>query len=89
MNLIRHATNVVTDSGGLQCEAFFAQVPCVTVFDHIVWPETLVDNRNQMAAPQAKNICEKRQNKQVIRQDYMPFGDGHACEKIVALMNIS
>lgn len=27
--------NIVTDSGGLQREAFFAQKPCVTVFDYV------------------------------------------------------
>ena len=86
VNLTKNATCIVTDSGGLQCEAFYAKVPCVTVFDHVVWPETLVDNRNQMASPNADDICSKWRNKQIIRPEYQPFGNGHACEKIVDLI---
>ncbi len=82
VNLTKNAAQILTDSGGLQCEAFYAQVPCVTVFDHIVWPETLVSNRNQMAKPDMRDICSKWQNPQTIDPDYQPFGDGHACEKI-------
>lgn len=88
VNLTKKATCIVTDSGGLQCEAFYAQVPCVTVFDHVVWPETLIDNRNQMAKPDADDICSKLRKNQVVHPEYRPFGDGHACEKIVELMHI-
>ena len=83
ITLTKHAACVVTDSGGLQCEAFYAGVQCVTVFEHVVWPETLVDNRNQMCAPRAAEILQKLSAKQVIDPNYQPFGDGHACEKIV------
>lgn len=83
VRLTRNATRIVTDSGGLQCEAFYAQVPCVTVFDHVVWPETLVANRNQMAHHTAADIIAKFANEQSIDPAYQPFGDGHACEKIV------
>lgn len=81
--LTTNAAKIVTDSGGLQCEAFFAGVQCVTVFEHIVWPETLVDNRNQMASANAAEIVEKLSRPMVIDPAYQPFGDGHACEKIV------
>ena len=39
IQLCAHARKVVTDSGGVQREAYFAGVPCVTVFDFAVWPE--------------------------------------------------
>lgn len=87
VRLTRGATNVVTDSGGLQCEAFYAQVPCVTVFDHVVWPETLTGNRNQMARPQAEDIVAKFANRQTVDEGYRPFGDGHACGKIVDILS--
>jgi len=80
--LTKHAERIVTDSGGLQCEAFYAGVPCVTVFDHVVWPETLVGNRNQMCSADAREIAEKLAAHQTIEPAYQPFGDGHACEKI-------
>ena len=46
ISLVNHAKKIVTDSGGLQREAFFAQKPCVTVFDYVGWPETMRDNCN-------------------------------------------
>lgn len=81
--LTKHAERIVTDSGGLQCEAFFAGVPCITVFDHVVWPETLAGNRNQMSSANTVEICEKFSVKQSVSKDYLPFGDGNACKKIV------
>lgn len=81
--LIRHAKKVVTDSGGLQTEAFFAQKKCVTIFDYVCWPETMVDNRNHIAKADRDDILEKLAIEQTIDPSYQPFGDGHAAEKIV------
>ena len=38
ISLVNHAGKIVTDSGGVQREAFFAGKPCVTVLDFVVWP---------------------------------------------------
>lgn len=84
ISLVNGAEKIVTDSGGLQREAFFAGKKCVTVFDHVVWPETMVQNRNQLAAPLETDILEKLMVEQVIDSAYQPFGDGHAAEKIVS-----
>ena len=86
VHLIKHAKKVVTDSGGLQCEAFYAGVQCVFIFDFIVWPETMVDNRNQLAKANHKDILEKLSRKQTVDPDYQPFGDGHAAEKICDIL---
>lgn len=80
--LVSHAKKVVTDSGGLQCEAFYAGVQCVTVLDFVVWPETMVQNRNQLAKPDKADILEKLSKTQVIDSEYKPFGDGHAAIKM-------
>lgn len=86
--LTHHAEKIVTDSGGLQREAFFAGKQCVTIFDHIVWPETMIDNRNQLAKPDKEDILAKLNAQQVINADNQPFGDGHSAEKIVdAILN--
>ena len=84
--LVRHAEKVVTDSGGLQREAFFAEKKCVTVFDFPIWPETMVDHRNDLAKPKAGDILSKLALEQRIREGYQPFGDGHSAAKIVAAM---
>lgn len=86
VHLTQNAKKVVTDSGGLQCEAFYAGVQCVFVLDYVVWPETMVDNRNQLAKADHKDILKKLGRKQVINQDYRPFGDGHTAERICEIL---
>lgn len=82
--LVNGAKKIVTDSGGLQRESFFACKQCVTVFNNVVWPETMVSNRNQLAKPDKADILNKLNKKQEIDEDYQPFGDGHSAEKICA-----
>ena len=85
--LVNHAKKIVTDSGGLQREAFFAGKKCVTILDFICWPETMVDNRNELAKPDAADILEKLDHIQTVDENYKPFGDGHAAQKIVSAMD--
>ena len=82
VHLTKNAKKIVTDSGGLQCEAFYAGVQCVFVLDFVVWPETMVGNRNQLARADHKDILKKLAAEQTVDPAYQPFGDGHAAEKI-------
>ncbi len=84
--LVNNAKKIVTDSGGLQREAFFAKKKCVTILDFVCWPETMVTNRNLLAKPLAKDILEKLEIPQEVEERYMPFGDGKSAEKIVKAM---
>lgn len=87
VHLTKNAKKIVTDSGGLQCEAFYAGVQCVFVLDFVVWPETMVDNRNQLAKADHKDILEKLAKEQTIDPSYQPFGNGHAAEEICRIIN--
>ena len=80
--LVVHAEKIVTDSGGLQREAFFARKQCVTVFNDVIWPETMVSNRNQLAKPDKNDILEKLNKQQIVDDMYQPFGDGNSSERI-------
>lgn len=86
VHLTKNAKKIVTDSGGLQCEAFYAGVQCVFVLDFVVWPETMVDNRNQLAKADHKDILEKLNREQSIDPSYQPFGNGHAAEEICRII---
>ena len=86
VHLTQNAKKIVTDSGGLQCEAFYAGVQCVFVLDYVVWPETMVGNRNQLAKADHEDILKKLSAEQVIDPAYQPFGDGHAAEKICDIL---
>lgn len=84
--LTLNSKKIVTDSGGLQREAFFAGKQCVTIFERVCWPETMVDNRNQLAHPEKRDILNKLNVEQKVKSDNIPFGDGHAAKKIVEII---
>lgn len=84
--LVNHAEKIITDSGGLQREAFFAAKKCVTILDFVCWPETMSDGRNELSKPEAREIVEKLGHPQTVKPEYQPFGDGHAADRIVKAM---
>lgn len=86
ISLVNHAKKIVTDSGGVQREAFFAGKPCVTVLDFVVWPETMRDHCNQLAKPDKADILAKLSIPVTFDPAYQPFGDGHSAEKIVKII---
>ena len=86
ISLVNKAKKIVTDSGGVQREAFFAGKPCVTVLDFVVWPETMVNDCNQLAKPEKQDILDKLKKQILFDPGYQPFGDGHSAEKIVEIV---
>lgn len=84
--LVQHALKVVTDSGGLQREAWFYGIQCVTLIDKHAWPETAGGNMNQLAKPQYADILAKLAVVPDFTQRGDAFGDGHAAEKITAIL---
>lgn len=84
--LVNNAKKIITDSGGLQREAFFARKKCVTILDFVVWPETMVDGRNELAAPLKEDILNKLKHEQCISKEYLPFGNGNSAGIIVERM---
>lgn len=86
VSLVNGAKKIVTDSGGLQREAFFAKKQCVTVFDYVVWPETMIDNYNQLSKPNKDEILSKLSKKITFNKNYQPFGDGKSSDKICKLL---
>lgn len=81
--LVQYAKKIITDSGGLQREAFYAGKKCVTILNFVCWPETMVNGRNELSRPIAEEIVEKLQHRQDVDETYQPFGDGHSAIKIV------
>jgi UDP-N-acetylglucosamine 2-epimerase len=63
--LLDHALLAVTDSGGLQKEAYQLKVPCVTVRDTTEWPETLKNGWNRLCPmatiPQIGDLVKERE----------------------------
>lgn len=87
--LVKHAVKTITDSGGLQKEAYLLGTPCVTVREQTEWVETLNGNHNILAKPDKTDIWEKVLKTSVEsgkKLDY--YGDGHAAEKICDLLSL-
>ncbi len=84
--LVRNCKKIVTDSGGVQTEAFFAEKKCVTILDFVCWPETMIGNRNELSHPNAIEILDKLSHEQMVDKTYQPFGDGHSAKRIVEAM---
>lgn len=83
----KNAKKVVTDSGGLQKEAYILETPCVTIRDQTEWVETLSGNNNILAKPNVDDIYNKVFNTMVDasqRKDY--YGTGDASNKICNLI---
>ncbi|MDT9106017.1 UDP-N-acetylglucosamine 2-epimerase, partial [Escherichia coli] len=52
------ASVILTDSGGVQKEAFFYRVPCITMRDETEWLETVELGWNQLAGADRSRILE-------------------------------
>jgi UDP-GlcNAc3NAcA epimerase len=86
--LERRAALVITDSGGIQKEAFLQGTPCVTVRQATEWVELLANGWNQLADPTDPNdlLAVIRRQLAFDREQPRPplYGDGRASERIVA-----
>jgi UDP-GlcNAc3NAcA epimerase len=84
--LLRRAQVVLTDSGGVQKEAFFFARPCVTLRDETEWVELVAGGFNRLAGADSRAIVAAVEEALASRPDWGArlYGDGHAGEAIVA-----
>ncbi|MCS7305977.1 MAG: UDP-N-acetylglucosamine 2-epimerase (non-hydrolyzing) [Thermoguttaceae bacterium] len=80
------AALILTDSGGVQKEAYFHQVPCVTLRDETEWVETVQTGWNRLAGSDPERIQQAVLETQPGHPGIWPYGDGTAAEKIVRIL---
>ena len=91
LTMLSKAKLLLTDSGGLQKEAFWSNTPCVTIRNNTEWIETLVGNHNTLLknikSSDSKKILKILKSKPSKKAySSKTFGDGMASKKIVSIL---
>jgi UDP-N-acetylglucosamine 2-epimerase len=80
----RHAKKIMTDSGGVQKEAYFWGVPCVTVRDETEWNETLEWGWNVLTGADKDRILEAMARPRPQKDRTVVYGDSCVSSRIVS-----
>jgi UDP-GlcNAc3NAcA epimerase len=83
------ARAICTDSGGVQKEAYFFRVPCITLREETEWVETVQSGWNCLVGAEPERIARALLNSDRTRpstEDSL-YGDGHASNRIVEILD--
>lgn len=86
VRLLEGADRVVTDSGGVQKEAFFLETPCVTLREETEWDETVTHGWNRLVGADRAAILDALATPVDASTRPEPYGDGNAAERIVEVV---
>ena len=85
--MIKRAKAVITDSGGLQKEAYWLKIPCITLRNETEWTETLSGKWNQLVGSDENLLKQAISDLTNPRGVHRPFGkaeDGHFAAAYIA-----
>lgn len=84
--LEKHAKKILTDSGGIQKEAYIFKIPCITLRDTTEWVETIEDGWNVLVGVNKEKIIRMANDFEAKREQRNVFGSGDASEKIAEVI---
>ncbi len=82
IQLEKNAKMILTDSGGVQKEAYFYRVPCVTLRNETEWVETVMDGWNSLAGTDVEKIIQAVRTFIPKESKNNPYGNGNASQTI-------
>ena len=83
IDLLVNSKKVVTDSGGVQKEAYILSIPCITIRENTEWVETVEEGWNVLAGLDTKRIIDYVNNWYPSKIQEPIFGDGKASKIIM------
>lgn len=88
MRLEQSARAIITDSGGVQKEAYFYRIPCITLRDETEWIESVESGWNRLAGADSERIVAAFVQSAEARCLPTPayYGDGQTVRRILAIM---
>jgi len=86
--LLKHCDAVISDSGGVQKEAFFFKKPCITMRDQTEWVELIEHGVNVLAGADTQKIifCTESMLNKVVEDPTNLYGGGNASQNIVQVL---
>ena len=85
--LQRNSSRILTDSGGIQKEAYWLKVPCITLRDETEWVETVQAGWNILTGANTKKICDAVQDWDPPETHPPIYGDGNTVQRIVSILS--
>ena len=88
LSLLENCKMVLTDSGGLQKEAYFFNKFCITLREQTEWVELVEAGANELAGADTEKIISGfHKNKEVVIKTQLLYGNGDAARKIAAKLH--
>lgn len=84
--LEKNARKILTDSGGVQKEAYILKVPCITLRENTEWVETVEDGWNVLTGAEKEKIVKMANDFEPKGEQRDVFGSGDASERITKLL---
>ncbi len=87
ITLIKNSSTVITDSGGIQKEAYLLKTPCITLRTNTEWTETLENGWNVLAGTDYKLVLKELKKTKTFIKNKSIFGRGNTSNKIIQVIS--
>jgi UDP-N-acetylglucosamine 2-epimerase len=87
IKLEKNAEKILTDSGGVQKEAYLAGIPCITLRENTEWVETVASGWNLLVGFDSKKIVKAANEFNPISNRLDLFGKGNASSEIIRILS--